>query len=406
MKNRFQLALNLFAIITHACLAAPSNNIRKRIVLEDRYDYVVLGSDHVARSVGSHLAKTYHPKTVLVLQSSQCDQILEPASVPNALGLRISDTFAECTHLMGYEFTDPLRQGQRVGIGYKNRTRGLDTGQQTLWAIDPNLLLLSGANVVRLLYNHAAASVLGVELDLDGSKQCIFAENEVLIAGRCSNDYRHLSRGSVLPEVALESLRNLPLEISMGSPVMTPIFYTKTNDSLKDSPTVLGTELYLRTPGFDDEYRARPNARLRLVMGNANLDGHVWLGFVPSLIWEDSFYSPGHEETVKILLYVLKTANSITECDAFKRMNMSKLNQSAPECAKYVGAGQYWTCFLDVKLRRFNSSRSILSNKSPLLEKDFRLKGVKQLRLLPFGLSAPFLDRLWRKLFPKHEKTV
>ncbi|XP_021709868.1 uncharacterized protein LOC5571616 [Aedes aegypti] len=401
MNNWLYIALNLFAIL-HVLLAAPSNNIRKRITLEDRYDYIVLGSDHVARSLGSHLARTYYSKSVLVLQSNQCDQILEPAQVPHAFGLRISDTFAECSHLMGYEFTDPLRQGQRVGIGYKNRTRSLDTGQQTLWAIDPNLVLLSGATIARLLYNNAASSVHGVELDFDGSKQCIFAENEVFIAGRCLNDYRHLSRGSMITEMALESLRKLPLEVSLGSPVMVPIFYTKTNMSLKDSPTLLGTEMYLKTPGSDDEDRMKPNARLRVVMGNANLDGFVWVGFVPSLIWDDPSYSPGHEETVKILQHVLKTAIAITECDAFRRLNMMMLDQRISECVKFVGTGHYWTCYLDVKLRRFRLSNSTGNYKSTIFENDFRLKGVKSLRLLPFGLTAPFLDRQWRKLFPEH----
>lgn len=225
----------------------------------------------------------------------------------------------------------------------------------------------------------------------------------------------------MITEMALESLRKLPLEVSLGSPVMVPIFYTKTNMSLKDSPTLLGTEMYLKTPGSDDEDRMKPNARLRVVMGNANLDGFVWVGFVPSLIWDDPSYSPGHEETVKILQHVLKTAIAITECDAFRRLNMMMLDQRISECVKFVGTGHYWTCYLDVKLRRFRlvgycvievlheltvciylQSNSTGNYKSTIFENDFRLKGVKSLRLLPFGLTAPFLDRQWRKLFPEH----
>lgn len=198
--------------------------------------------------------------------------------------------------------------------------------------------------------------MLGVELELNGSKQCIFAEEEVLIAGRCLNDYKHLSRGSIVPEGPLENcLRELPLDVSLGSPVMVPIFHTKVNVTLEQSPMLLGMELFLRTPDCEEADAAKPNARLRMVMGNANLDQHVWVGFVPSLIWEDPNYHPGHEETVRMLAYVLKTVSAITESDAFKHLNLTALDHRIPECMKYVGSGQYWTCFLDVKLKRFHS---------------------------------------------------
>ncbi|XP_062559467.1 uncharacterized protein LOC134224195 [Armigeres subalbatus] len=401
MKNGFCAALNIFAIL-HTCSTGPSNSIqKKKIILEDRYNFVVVGSDHVAQSIGFHLAKGHKSKSILVLQSNQCDQILEPARASNVLALQISDMFAHSAHLMGYDFTDPFRHGQRVGIGYKNRTRGLDTGQQTLWAIDPNLVLLSGATVVRLLYNHAAASIHGVELELDGTKQCIFAVNEVIIAGRCMNDYHYLSRGSIVSETALEScLRMIPLNCSLGSPVMAPIFQMKTNVTLEDDPMVLGTELYVRTPEFEDEERMKPNARLRIAIGKSHLHEHVWVGFVPSLISVDPHYNPSHEETVKMLGYVLKTANAITSSEIFRQLNMTVVDQSVPECVKYENTQQFWTCVLDLKLRRYKSLHSIGKHKATLLEKDFRLKGVRSLRLLPFGLSAPFLNHQWIELFP------
>lgn len=202
----------------------------------------------------------------------------------------------------------------------------------------------------------ASSSVLGVELEINGSKQCIFADVELFIAGRCLNDYKHLSRGSIAPEEALEiSLRGLPLDVSFGSPIMAPIFHTKVDMTLRQSPMLLATELHLRTPECEEVDSAKPNTKLRLVMGNSNLDHHVWIGFVPSLIWDDPNYHPGHEETVRMLAYVLKTASAITESDAFKHLNLTALDHRIPECMKYVGSEQYWTCFLDVKLMRFHS---------------------------------------------------
>ncbi|KAL1396774.1 hypothetical protein pipiens_010283, partial [Culex pipiens pipiens] len=145
--------------LTVTCFASLEKVPRKEIVLEDRYQYIVIGSDHVAQSVGVFLAKRNVEKLVLVLRSNQCERILEPAADDAAitdLGRRVADKFTECAHQLGYQFVDPAHRGERAGVACAARNwtcKRVEQQQQTLYAIDPNLKLLTGARLVRLLYN-------------------------------------------------------------------------------------------------------------------------------------------------------------------------------------------------------------------------------------------------------------
>ncbi|KAL1397781.1 hypothetical protein pipiens_009480 [Culex pipiens pipiens] len=393
--------------LTATCFASLEKLPRKEIVLEDRYHYIVIGSDHVAQSVGVFLAKRNVEKSVLVLRSNHCERILEPAAdaAITDLGRRVADKFTECAHQLGYQFVDPAHRGERAGVACaaRNRTcKRVDSGQQqTLYAIDPNLKLLTGARLVRLLYNLAAAAVHGVEIQLGASRKYIFADKDVIIAGRCANDYRHLVTSSIVSNVALqETLRNVPVDFALSSPIVAPVLHTESNVTLAQSPVLLPTELFIRGPECNEEDGVKPNARLGMIMGNANVDNRVWIGFVPSIFSNDPSYLPSHEETVKIVSHALKVAATIADCDAFQRLQLTPLDQRILQCAKYVGTLQYWTCHVDFKLRLFEKKAAIFRHNTALLSDDFRVNGVRALRLIPFGLTTPFLEQQWNRIFP------
>ncbi|XP_055591498.1 uncharacterized protein LOC129743491 [Uranotaenia lowii] len=381
---------------------------KHRIVLNDSYRFLVLGSDHVARTVGMFLAQKNLDHQVLVLQSARCDLSMGGGEKSSAsiFAERVADTFVECAQRTGFkvnEAFDPIR-GQ-IGIVRHNRTV-LGSEQQTLLAMDPNLKLLTGVNIVRLLFNHASGSILGAEIELNNATQYIYAEEELIIAGRCLNDYDHLARGSIVArDTYLKLLQSTPLDVSWGSPLVAPIFYIHTIQTLDDNsnPTVLEPELLLsvsrhHTPGhIDDE----PNTKINLIMGNANLENHIWLGFVPSIISDDIAYQPDHEDTVQMLSYLLKLiATNITDCEAFRQLEMTPLDHHILECKSYVGSSQYWTCYADVRLKRFEKIKHPVSRQmARIVDSDYRINGIRSLRLLPFGLSTPFLWTQLGKLF-------
>ncbi|XP_058826806.1 uncharacterized protein LOC131686828 [Topomyia yanbarensis] len=374
------------------------------ITLNDHYHYIVLGSDHVAQSAGFYLAKSDLSKTVLVLQTNQCDQIFELKDEPDPLGLTISNKFAECAHQLKYKFIDPFSNGQRIGVAYKNRTAKLDNVRQTLFAVDPNLKLLTGARIVRLLYNHASATVLGVEIELYGSRQYIYAEEDMIIAGRCLNDYQHLAVSSIVSNATLTSvLKAMSLDTSLGSPMMAPILYTISKEKLRRNPILLATELFLKSPESSGDDAMKPDVKLRVLMGNSVGGQYAWVGFVPSILSDDPNYSPSHEETVKVLAFALKTATEIISCDAFKFLNLTLFDQAMDECAKYIESEQYWICYVHNKLKRFEKTSAFKKHATTLLDDDLRLNGVKGLRVIPFGLSTPLLNRQWSKLFSTTE---
>ncbi|XP_053690003.1 uncharacterized protein LOC128738704 [Sabethes cyaneus] len=377
-----------------------------RGLLDDRYDYVIIGSDHVAQSLGFHLAKRDLSKTVLVLKSDQCERILEQKMEQDPFVQSISNKFAECAHRMKYQFVNPFSAGQQVGVAYKNLSHSSE--RQTLLALDPNLKLLTGAHIIRFLYNPASASLLGVEVALNNLNQYIYVDEEMLIAGRCWNDYKPLSTASIISETMLfDLLVGMPLDVSVGSPILAPVLYTKNNEILRQNPTLLPTELFLNVGKAQNREIQQPNARLCMLVGKVKSNNLLWIGFVPSIYSPDDLdYKPDHEESVKILSSTLKIANEITSCDIFKQLNLTLHDQRTPECMKFVGSEQYWTCYIHNKLRRFEKKSTMSKHNNTMLSGDFFLDGVKGLRIIPFGLNTPFLNRQWNRLFPRVNYTV
>ncbi|XP_055533372.1 uncharacterized protein LOC129723276 isoform X2 [Wyeomyia smithii] len=365
-------------LLIHVILFSAEEVFTKKssqITLEDSYHYIIIGSDHVAQSLGFHLAQREPLKTVLVLNSNQCDCITELSNVESdPFVLSLTSKFAESAHQLKFQFVDPLSPGLRVGVVYKNTSGTVLDEHQTLLAIDPNLKLLTGARIIRLLYN----------------------------PGRCSNDYKHLSVASIISETMLADLLvGMPLDVSFGSPILAPVLYTKGRKNLQKNPTLLTTELYLNTNKTRDRGTHTPDARLNMLVGKANSNSHLWIGFVPSIYSSgDLHYIPDHEESVKILSSALKIASQIASCDMFKQLKLTLHDQHTPECMKFVGSEQYWTCYVHNKLRRFEKRSAITRHNKTLLSGDFYLNGVKGLRIIPFGLNTPFLNRQWHRLFP------
>uniref|UniRef100_A0A182JHG6 Uncharacterized protein n=1 Tax=Anopheles atroparvus TaxID=41427 RepID=A0A182JHG6_ANOAO len=292
-RRRWMLIVVLLVQLAPRIVASPA------IVLDSHFSYIVVGGDHVAESVGRYLSARDPNKTVLVLKGSQCNDVLEP-SEPSKLWLEASYLFAESAHYLGYEFIDPFLRGSKPGIAFTNQTMGLVPPQQQLYAVDPNLKLLTDARPQRIIYNKASSTVLGVEVSVNFEPRYMFAKEELIIAGRCIEDYQLLSKADILPHSdLLELLHNIPLELALKSPIISPIFTLDTNPSSDGQPLpkqpycLLATELYIETVTSGDGDRKKiarediqPNAKVNIVVNEH--PPSRWIGFSPSVIHREA----------------------------------------------------------------------------------------------------------------------
>ncbi|XP_035794115.1 uncharacterized protein LOC118467577 [Anopheles albimanus] len=383
------------------------------IVLDNHFSYIVLGGDHIAESVGRYLAAKDSNKTVLVLKGSQCNNVLEP-SEPSKLWLEVSYLFAESAHYRGYEFIDPFLHGSKPGIAFTNHTVGFLPPVQQLYAIDPNLQMLTGARPARIIYNKASSTALGVEVSINFETHYVFAREQLIVAGRCKEDYQLLSRAQVLSPAILEKLlRDVPLEIALNSPIVAPIFKINFPASIDYAPTklpyhLLATELFIETKKNGDN---RPNAKINIVLKEQ--PPNRWIGFCPSLIHtENELYD--RRTLLQILMDTIAICRRLGTSETFQTLNLTMVtHQPDPVLSGCMPESPVKSlqCFVNQTLaaaalsseEQTTATLPSSSYETEWLTKDFRLKSARNLRLLPFGLTSPFLERWWSRIFnPKH----
>ncbi|XP_058065404.1 uncharacterized protein LOC131215043 [Anopheles bellator] len=382
------------------------------IALDNHFTYIVLGGDHVAESVGRYLSAKDSNKTVLVLKGNRCNDVLEP-SEPSRQWLEVSYLFAESAHYLGYEFIDPFLHGSKPGIAFTNQSEGFLFPRQQLYAVDPNLKMLTDARPQRIIYNKASATILGVEVSINFETHYIFAREELIIAGRCTEDYQLLSSAQVMSKGALQKmLHAVPLQIALKSPIVAPAFALNAPDPQDYPPPskqpyyLLATELFIETLSKDSTDRKRaaegiqPNAKVNIVLKEQ--PPNRWIGFNPSVIYPEGASELSDPATLlAVLMDTVELCLKLGTSETFQKLGltMQKLPQH-PECP--ADPPNSLLCFVNRTLTTpaygSDEETSVTVPMGSLTE-DFRLKGARKLRLLPFGLSSPFLDRWWKRVF-------
>ncbi|KFB49840.1 AGAP012262-PA-like protein [Anopheles sinensis] len=393
------------------------------IVLDSHFSYIVVGGDHVAESVGRYLATRDPNKTVLVLKGSQCNDVLEP-SEPSRLWLETSYLFAESAHYLGYEFIDPFLRGSKPGIAFTNQTMGYMPPQQQLYAVDPNLKLLTDARPQRIIYNKASSTVLGVEVSINFEPHYIFAKEELILAGRCMEDYQLLSKADILSQDdLLELLHNVPLEFALKSPIISPIFALNTNPSsdggtLTSQPyCLLATELYIETLSRDKPSRKKtaiegiqPNAKVNIVVHEN--PPKRWIGFSPSVIYQESTTELANLDTIlSVLVDTIELCIQLGSSETFQKLGLTLQRHQVPPSTSCPPDDQPGglLCFVNHTLStvyggpeevmNLHFAKVTILHETEFVTEDFHLKTSRNLRVLPFGLTAPFLEHWWKRIF-------
>ncbi|XP_050081182.1 uncharacterized protein LOC126568708 [Anopheles maculipalpis] len=419
VMQRARILVMLTVLLVEHC-KCWSSGAPSKITLDSHFTYIILGGDHVAESIGRYLSSKDTNKTVLVLKGSRCNDVLEP-SEPSKLWLEVSYLFAESAHYLGYEFIDPFLHGSKPGIAFTNQTSSFIPPLQQLYAVDPNLKMLTDARPQRIIYNKASSTALGVEVSINFESQYLFAK-ELIIAGRCLEDYQLLSQADILPLDSLSKLLNdVPLEIALKSPIIAPIF------TLNDSPTIspappnkqpyclLATELFIETLSKSGTARTlttkqgiQPNAKVNIVLKEQ--PPHRWIGFNPSVIYQESAAELNDPPTIfKVLADTIEVCIRLGTSQTFQKLGLSLQPHQLPDAASSTCSPNQpdsVLCFVNYTLSTvYNSDEDHDSRTVPPpfkmehLAEDFRLKSSRNLRLLPFGLTSPFLERWWKRIF-------
>ncbi|XP_041784534.1 uncharacterized protein LOC121600190 [Anopheles merus] len=411
--------VRLFVILA-VLLRIYAADASSKIVLDSHFHYVVVGGDHVAESVGRYLAARDTNKTVLVLKGSRCNDVLEP-SEPSKLWLEVSYLFAESAHYLGYEFIDPFLHGSKPGIAFTNQTASFIPPAQQLYAVDPNLKMLIDARPQRIIYNKASSTALGVEVSINYESQYIFATEELIIAGRCLEDYKLISQVDIFPWDLLSGiLNNIPLEIALKSPIIAPIFRMNatptsnhTIEPNKQPYCLLATELFIETLSKSQTNQTtatkegiQPNAKVNIIVNERAPDR--WIGFNPSVIYQDTATELNDPATVyKVLADTIDECMKIGTSQTFQQLGLSLLPHQPPASAKHScppDQPESVLCFVNFTLttaynREEDTPVSASLPELNHLTEDFRLKSSRKLRLLPFGLTSPFLEHWWKRIF-------
>ncbi|XP_052890007.1 uncharacterized protein LOC128298303 [Anopheles moucheti] len=412
--GRAGLLVMLAVCLVELCHSSAASGAASKIILDSHFTYIILGGDHVAESVGRYLSARDTNKTVLVLKGSRCNDVLEP-SEPSKLWLEASYLFAESAHYLGYEFIDPFLHGSKPGIAFTNQTSSFIPPVQQLYAVDPNLKMLTDARPQRIIYNKASSTALGVEVSINFETQYIFAKEELIIAGRCMEDYRLLSRADILASDELDTLLNeIPLEIALKSPIIAPIYTFNSNPPhsaalpTKQPCCLLATELFIETLSKSETIKQgiQPNAKVNIVVKEQT--PHSWIGFNPSVIYQESATELNDPATIiKVLADTIEICLKLGTSQTFQKLGLSLQPQQIPDSATYTcppNLPDSVLCFVNYTLSTaYNSVEDPATACSPFkmeyLGKDFRLKMSRNLRLLPFGLTSPFLERWWKGIF-------
>uniref|UniRef100_A0A182MJT0 Uncharacterized protein n=1 Tax=Anopheles culicifacies TaxID=139723 RepID=A0A182MJT0_9DIPT len=351
--------------------SAPS-----KISLDSHFTYIILGGDHVAESVGRYLSARDTNKTVLVLKGCRCNDVLEP-SEPSKLWLEVSYLFAESAHYLGYEFIDPFLHGSKP----------------------------------------ASSTALGVEVSINFETQYIFAREELIVAGRCLEDYQLLSQADILSPDALSRLLNeVPLEIALKSPILAPIYTLNGNPSYSKIPAqpnkqpycLLATELFIETLSKSETIKLgiQPNAKVNIVVKEQA--PHRWIGFNPSVIYQESAAELSDPATIfNVLADTIEVCMKLGKSQTFQKLGLSFQPHQIPDstaCTCPPNQPDSVLCFVNYTLSTVYNSVEDSPTKSSqfkmeYLAEDFRLKMSRNLRVLPFGLTSPFLEHWWRGIF-------
>ena len=361
--------VRLFVILA-VLLRISAADASSKIVLDSHFHYVVVGGDHVAESVGRYLAARDTNKTVLVLKGSRCNDVLEP-SEPSKMWLEVSYLFAESAHYLGYEFIDPFLHGSKPGIAFTNQTASFIPPTQQLYTVDPNLKMLIDARPQRIIYNKgkkkevfyfqkikminyfhivaASSTALGVEVSINYESQYIFATEELIIAGRCLEDYKLISQVDILPWNLLSKLlSNIPLEIALKSPIIAPIFrmnatptFNHTIEPNKQPYCLLATELFIETLSKSQTNQTtaskegiQPNAKVNIIVNERAPDR--WIGFNPSVIYQDTATELNDPATVyKVLADTIDECMKIGTSQTFQQLGLLLQPHQPPASAKH-----------------------------------------------------------------------
>uniref|UniRef100_A0A182STB5 Uncharacterized protein n=1 Tax=Anopheles maculatus TaxID=74869 RepID=A0A182STB5_9DIPT len=411
--RRARLLVMLAVFLVEHCVSS-SAGAPSKIVLDSHFTYIILGGDHVAESIGRYLSSKDTNKTVLVLKGSRCNDVLEP-SEPSKQWLEVSYLFAESAHYLGYEFIDPFLHGSKPGIAFTNQTSSFIPPLQQLYAVDPNLKMLTDARPQRIIYNKA----LGVEVSINFETHYLFAK-ELIIAGRCLEDYQLLSQVDILPRDTLSALLNeVPLEVALKSPIIAPIFTLNGNATFSQTPPnkqpycLLATELFIETlskSGTDQTLAAKqgiqPNAKVNIVLKEQA--PNRWIGFNPSVIYQESATELSDPATMyKVLADTIEVCMKLGTSQTFQKLGLSLQPLRIPDAAASTcppDQPDSVLCFVNYTLSTVYNSVEDPATVSPQfkmehLAEDFRLKSSRNLRLLPFGLTSPFLEHWWKRIF-------
>ncbi|XP_049294237.1 uncharacterized protein LOC125769547 [Anopheles funestus] len=425
--RRTRLLVMLAVFLAERCSAAGAS---PKIILDSHFAYIILGGDHVAESIGRYLSARDTNKTVLVLKGNRCNDVLEP-SEPSKLWLEVSYLFAESAHYLGYEFIDPFLHGSKPGIAFTNQSANFIPPLQQLYAVDPNLKMLTDARPQRIIYNKASSTALGVEVSINFETHYIFAKEELIIAGRCLEDYQLLSQADIVASDTLNKLlTDIPLEIALKSPIIAPIY--SLNSITPHSPTLpnkqpyclLATELFIETLSKSETIKQgiQPNAKVNIVVKEQ--EPNPWIGFNPSVIYPESAAELNDPATIfKVLADTIEVCLKLGTSQTFQKLGLSLQPQQIPDSAAYTcppNAPDSVLCFVNYTLSTVYNSVEVMNlcqpsidpgvcfdhpaKVSPQLEmeylaNDFRLKSSRNLRLLPFGLTSPFLEHWWKGIF-------
>uniref|UniRef100_A0A182Y1U9 Uncharacterized protein n=1 Tax=Anopheles stephensi TaxID=30069 RepID=A0A182Y1U9_ANOST len=303
-------------------------------------------------------------------QGSRCNDVLEP-SEPSKLWLEVSYLFAESAHYLGYEFIDP--------------------------------------------FLHASSTALGVEVSINFETHYLFAK-ELIIAGRCLEDYQLLSKADILARDTLSKLLDeVPLEIALKSPIIAPIFTLNGSPMIGPTPPneqpycLLATELFIETlskSGTDQTLTSKqgiqPNAKVNIVLKEQA--AQRWIGFNPSVIYQESATELSDPATIlKVLADTIEVCMKLSTSQTFQKLGLSLQPHQIPDAAASAcppSQTDSVLCFVNYTLSTvYNSVERIFSPRKVIREYTTRIGILSpdQTQLNGFSMDA-LLEKLRDRL--------
>uniref|UniRef100_A0A182QPE4 Uncharacterized protein n=1 Tax=Anopheles farauti TaxID=69004 RepID=A0A182QPE4_9DIPT len=134
----------------------------------------------------------------------------------------------------------------------------------------------------------------------------------------------------------------------------------------------------------------------------------LWIGFNPSVIYQETATELSDPATIrKTLMDTIEICMKLGTSETFQKLGLSlQPHRKPPPDAYSCPADQTDSalCFVNYTLSTVYDGSECTPLGSSLLPmvhlaKDFRLKASRNLRLLPFGLTSPFLEHWWKRVF-------